>query len=104
MANLDYGPTSPNATQGSRSGQHSAASGGRGGGGNVEYGPHNANVSEGGRIEKSLRFSSAQDKPSLDLKNDPNADALRKIRSMKLGQVGGSWNSNAESALRKPVR
>ena len=41
--------------------------------------------------------------PMKDLKNQPNDDALRAIRTMKFPQ-GGEWKSNAESALRQHVK
>lgn len=41
--------------------------------------------------------------PMKDLKNQPNDDAMRAIRSMKAPQ-GGVWKSNAESALRQSVK
>ena len=104
MANLDYGPTSPNATNGTlRSGKHSAASGG--GSSNTSTdgkGPRNKDmVAEGGqRIEKAMKWSSTSDKPQLNLTNDPSANVMSKIRSMKFDQ-NKSWKAPSESSLKQ---
>lgn len=102
MANLDYGPTSPNATQGSmRSGKHSAASGGGNSSmGTDGYGPRTRDkVSEGGKIDKSMRWSSTSDKPQLNLTNDPSANVMSKIRGMKFAQ-NQSWKAPSENTLK----
>ena len=68
-----------------------------------DYGPHCPKcVSEGGRLVNT-GFTKAQSKPSLDLKNDPTNDVMRRIRGMKFPQ-GGTWSANAEGALRQHIR
>ena len=103
MANLEYGPTSPNATNGSlRSGKHSAASGGGNSGmGTDGKGPRTKDmVSEGGKIEKAMKWSSGQDKPQLNLTNDPSANVMNKIRSMRFEQ-NQSWKAPSEASLKQ---
>lgn len=68
---------------------------------NADYGPISSSASEGGRLVRT-GFGSAH-QPSLDLKNDPTNDAIRKIRMMRFPQ-GGTWSVNAESALKKPAK
>lgn len=64
-------------------------------------GPTSSSASEGGTLVRT-GFKSAH-QPSLDLKNNPNDDAMRKIRQMRFPQ-GGTWSANVESALRKPAK
>ena len=42
-------------------------------------------------------------KPMPQLKNDPSNDAMRAIRSMRVGN-NESWSSNAEKAIRQHVK
>lgn len=103
MANIEYGPTSPNATNGTlRSGKHSAASGGGNSTmGTDGMGPRTRDrVSEGGRIDKAMKWSSGQDKPQLNLTNDPSANVMSKIRAMKFSQ-NQSWKAPSESSLKQ---
>lgn len=65
---------------------------------NKDYGPHSPSVDEGGKKLVGIRIGSAE-QPTLNLKNNPNDEVARRIRSMKFPQ-GGVWKSNIESAIK----
>lgn len=103
MANIEYGPTSPNATNGTlRSGKHSAASGGGNGSGDWRGPMDKSKVAEPGRLEKSMKWSSTTDKPQLNLTNDPSANVMSKIRSMRFDAANKPWKAPSEEALKSP--
>lgn len=103
MANIAYGPASPNATQGASTQKHSAVSKGISGGANIAFGPHSKdNVSEGGRLPSSLSITVSG--INQDMQTDASNQALSAIRGMKLANaVDLQWSKDIQSA-QKSIR
>lgn len=68
-----------------------------------ERGPYNDKFVDASKHTLTNQRIGAGVPPMVDLKNQPNDDAMRAIRKMKFSQ-GGEWKSNAETALRKNVK
>lgn len=93
MANIEYGPTSPNATNGSLgSGKHSQATSVRTGSFDGIGPVSRDKLAEPGRIDKSMKWSQGTDKPQLNLTNDPSAHVQSVIRGIHWTPPSPSWN------------